>query len=536
MKKLTAFIGVCIIIVSGCFRPGSKPDYIFLITLDTTREDHVLLKMENNTLTPNLAALAASGQYFKNAYALIPITLPSHYAIFYSRNPYQLNIYNNGQTSRLRFPSMTETLKNNGYATGAIVSLGSLGKKYGLNKGFDQYIEEYRRPYLWYKSAGDVNKDAFRLIKQMKGNKAFFWIHYSDPHEPYFPPVYKGKFILRLNGKAVFSCLSAERALIKKELEIKPGKNIIAFKTKLPDQFSQDPELTAEGVGYENLSWIIPHKQKHHIEIQYPRKWTHLGENDQEHHFQSPPDRSELKIINHSPAPVSIQLSFIYRLLLPKTVAQRLYQEEIRYMDSGIGDLIHFLKSQSLYDKSTFIIMGDHGEGLGEYRDCIGHIHYLNKIFTKVPLILAGNGIAEKKSPRPNLVSNLNIAPTILDLLDIPKPTSMLGTSLLHPEKSKKLLLETYAPEAYSDAFSLIDYPYQIIFYPGREREQMELIHLENDFAGIQNIMASADTKIKNKLIQSIQDIVPGLLEAKKNKSSLSEEDQEILKSLGYIR
>ncbi len=536
MRKSTALISLLIIVMFGSCRRSGKPDYIFLITLDTTREDHVLLDPENNTITPNLAALAESGQYFKNAYALIPITLPSHYAMFYSRHPYQLNIYNNGQSSRLRAPSVTEILKKNGYATGAVISLGSLGKKYGLNKGFDHYIEEYRRPYLWYKSAEEVNEDAFRLIHQLKEHKAFFWIHYSDPHEPYFPPAYRGKFTLRLNRQPVFSCLSTERALIKQELEIMPGNNILAFKTKLPGQFNKDPDLTAQAVGYENLSWAIPDEHKDLIEIQYPGNWScPQEESDQERDFQSAPELSELKIINHRTVPVPVQLTFIYRLLLTETAAQRLYQEEVRYMDSQIGEFIHFLKSQSLYDKSAFLIMGDHGEGLGEYRGCVGHIHYLNKIFTKVPLIAAGAGIAKKK-PGEQLVSNLNIAPAILDLLDIPKPTSMLGPSLFHPGKSKKLLLETYAPEAYSDAFSLIDYPYQIIFYSGREEEQMELIHLENDFAGIKNIIATADPKIKKEMIQSIQDIVPGLMEAKKNKSQLSKEDLEILKSLGYIR
>jgi arylsulfatase A-like enzyme len=179
--------------------------------------------------------------------------------------------------------------------------------------------------------------------------------------------------------------------------------------------------------------------------------------------------------------------------------------------------------------------MGDHGEGLGEYRDHTGHIHYLNKIFTKVPLILAGAGIP-RKSVRSQLASNLNIAPTVLDLADIPQPTSMLGTSLLKSEKDRKLLLETYAPEAYSDGFSLIDYPYQIIFYPGREEERWELIHLKNDFAGIDNIFTSAGPRVKNRMIQSIRNIVPDLLEAKKNETVLSQKDREILKSLGYIK
>lgn len=524
--KRTIVIFHLILTTAACFQSRTKPEYIFLITLDTVRDDHVLVNRKNNELTPHLDALASEGMYFNKAYALIPITLPSHYAIFYSRHPYQLQIYNNGQTARLRCPSLTETLKKNGYSTKAVISLGSVGKKWGLGKGFDEYIENYRRPYLWYKTAAQVNEDAFRLIKETPEERAFFWIHYSDPHEPYFPPEYKGEFTLSFNGKTLFTCLSRERSLIKKELVLSPGENVLVFKTVLPEQFHHDPKLDIEGVGYENFTLDIPEKQKTGIEIRFPPEWTR---------FQSLPGPSTMKLINHSSSPVSIGISFIYRLLLTQTAAQNLYKEEIRYMDHHIGELIHFIKSKGLYEKSCFIIMGDHGEGLGEYRDHTGHIHYLNKIFTKVPLILAGAGIP-RKSVRSQLASNLNIAPTVLDLADIPQPTSMLGTSLLKSEKDRKLLLETYAPEAYSDGFSLIDYPYQIIFYPGREEERWELIHLKNDFAGIDNIFTSAGPRVKNRMIQSIRNIVPDLLEAKKNETVLSQKDREILKSLGYIK
>ena len=91
------------------FKP-TAPDHIFLITLDTTRADAIDFA-PGNPRTPNLAALAAAGQHFENAYSVIPITLPSHAAMFYSLPPHVLKLYNNGQERALPYPSLAEIMK-----------------------------------------------------------------------------------------------------------------------------------------------------------------------------------------------------------------------------------------------------------------------------------------------------------------------------------------------------------------------------------------------------------------------------------------
>jgi arylsulfatase A-like enzyme len=64
------------------FFKRQAPQYIFLITLDTTRADAIDYATTGNSSTPNLAALAAAGLRFENAYTIIPITTPSHAAMF----------------------------------------------------------------------------------------------------------------------------------------------------------------------------------------------------------------------------------------------------------------------------------------------------------------------------------------------------------------------------------------------------------------------------------------------------------------------
>jgi len=535
----------------------TEPGILFLITLDTTRADHFDYSLSNNSLTPHFARLASEGIYFENAYALVPITLPSHASMFYSLPPHRLKIYTNRQTRKIARPSVTQLLKGKGYFTAAVISLGVLKADFGLDKGFDRYIENFK-PYLWIKDAEEVNRDAFELIKKKreeKGEKAFFWIHYSDPHEPYFPhPLKKdddedGNFNLSLNGKKVFTCRSTDQAVVKVDIHLKPGKNTLTLDTGIPTIFKDYNDCKVEYIKYEDFS-IEPlspggNSRKEHLEILLPAHWTSKKDNHtQQVNYYSGHMRSTLTITNKNKKTIPFKLGFFYSLHVNDAARKQFYSEEIKYMDRRFGELIDFLKEQKLYKKSTFIVVGDHGEGLGEYRDHFGHIHYLNKIYSQVPLIAAGAGIRQRgKQDAP--VSTLNIAPTLLDLAHIKKPEFMLGESLLKSLTPKKLLLETYSPEAYFDAFSLIDYPWQIIFYPGRREGKLEFIDLKTDPLGtinlnnIKNITGKTNTdeikKIKAGLINSILKISRVITATKGKIGNSSERHREILKSLGYL-
>jgi arylsulfatase A-like enzyme len=551
--KLSLFISLTlmVLITLNCQKDQtSMPDAIFLITLDTTRADYFDYNILDNQLTPNFAGLASKGSYFKNAYALIPITLPSHFSMFYSLPPHQLKVYNNGQVRKTSLPSLVQLLKSKNYLTAAVISLGVLKAEFGLDKGFDYYIENFR-PHLWDKSAEEVNNDFFRLIKQIKnsgtqiGRKMFFWIHYSDPHEPYFPSCDDGNFSIFLNKKQVFSYRSIEQAVVKTNLSLKPGKNILVMEMEKPSAFDQYVESKIEYIKFRDFSIDLspdnePIKGKE-IEVVPPNHWKLKTKRNEKDYYSSKLS-SMLLVINKEQEEIQAQLRFIYSLHMDKETKKLFYKEEIRFMDQQFGKLLAFLKKQNLYQRSTFIIMGDHGEGLGEYRGHFGHIHFLNKGYSRVPFIIQGVGI-EPKGERQELVSNLNIAPTILHLAQIKKPDFMLGQSLLKPLHTKKVLLETYSPEAYFDAFSIIDYPWQIIFYPGKSKEKLEFINLESDHLGISNlnVKPKADRlnqqarQIKSELINQILKISRIITATKGKVSKTSKRHQEILKSLGYL-
>ena len=105
------------------------------------------------------------------------------------------------------------------------------------------------------------------------------------------------------------------------------------------------------------------------------------------------------------------------------------YDAEIAYADEVVGHLVHYLKTHQLYDRSTIVLLSDHGEGLGDHGEQEqGLFLYTEAIH--VPLIVkqesnvgAGRRIAD-------VVQHIDIVPTILDFAKAPIPGNLRGRSL----------------------------------------------------------------------------------------------------------
>src|SRR5262245_7302740 len=87
---LSAFLGVLLLQAPlrgeesgtpGAGDRGERRPSLLLVTLDTTRWDHLQPYGAANVETPTLAALARDGAVFEHAFAVAPITLPAHTAI-----------------------------------------------------------------------------------------------------------------------------------------------------------------------------------------------------------------------------------------------------------------------------------------------------------------------------------------------------------------------------------------------------------------------------------------------------------------------
>lgn len=512
------------------FFQQSAPDYIFLITLDTTRADRIDYSASGST-TPNLARLAQEGTVFTNAFSLIPITLPSHHSIFRSQAPHNLKIYNNGQRVQVDAPSIAGILKDNGYTTGAVVSLGVLKKDFGLADGFDYYIENFKHS-LWHRSAEEVNGDAMAMIKKIKAekDKAFIWLHYSDPHSPYFPPDAGGRLTVMGDNYDI-----TQEPLVKQKLVLKPGETVCPVNLILPDIIEDDPRITPQY--YELFKWNFNKiSGSPDVRLKLPAGWRESQANGK-NLLRFNDLKNNLLFFNPGREDAVVEFSFVFKMIFSTPANRLLYKRSVVYMDKHLGRLIDFLKADGVYDRSAFVLVGDHGEGLGEHKFYFGHIHYLNKNYLHVPLLVAGP-MTKDRGTRQEAVSVLDVAPTVLDIAGIQRPDSMAGRSLLDNSTAGRILQETYSPEAAHDSFAIIEYPYQLIYTPGRKnpKERTELYNLAQDPNGTKNLFFKKGlSDIKGSLYNSIRKLSKTLSESKGEIGAMSEKHKEILETLGYF-
>lgn len=105
------------------------------------------------------------------------------------------------------------------------------------------------------------------------------------------------------------------------------------------------------------------------------------------------------------------------------------YDGEIAYADEIVGRLIHYLKTHQLYDRSTIVLLSDHGEGLGDHGEQ-EHGLFLYDEAIHVPLIIKQESNAGAGRRVSDLVQHVDMVPTILDLVKAPAPDTLRGRSL----------------------------------------------------------------------------------------------------------
>jgi arylsulfatase A-like enzyme len=195
--------------LAGALEPGCATGFnVLLITLDTTRPDHLGCYGYKQAQTPTIDALCRNGVLFEEAVTSVPITLPSHATILTGRSPQAIGVRDNG-SYRLAPEHLTlpEILKQHGYDTAAFVSCFVLDARFGLDQGFDLYdfrvCDDGRKApneLRHERRAEHVTDVAIDWLQQRKRagpqNPFFAWVHYFDPHHPYESPLMQhGRFV-----------------------------------------------------------------------------------------------------------------------------------------------------------------------------------------------------------------------------------------------------------------------------------------------------------------------------------------------------
>jgi choline-sulfatase len=105
-----------------------------------------------------------------------------------------------------------------------------------------------------------------------------------------------------------------------------------------------------------------------------------------------------------------------------------LYDGELRFTDFHIARLVDTLRAKGLYEKTIFVITGDHGEGFGEHNIDL-HGYHLYAAQTKVPFVIRVPGLAPRRTKTP--AAHVDIMPTVVNLAGGQPHPDMMGRSLV---------------------------------------------------------------------------------------------------------
>ncbi|MBU4253682.1 MAG: sulfatase-like hydrolase/transferase [Acidobacteria bacterium] len=530
LRACTLMTALVLGALTGC---KAKPDAdnVLLITLDTQRADFISAYFSENARTPFIDSLAEEGTLFENCYALIPITLPSHASLFFSQPPHELKNYNNGQIihPKRKRPPLTTFLKKRGYATAAFISLGVMQAKFGLNEAFDTYSDQFPLT-RWYLTAEEVNEQVFPWLEENAKTPFFAWVHYSDPHDPYSPPTMPNDFRVYLNDDLLYEACLRKYEVHELNMRLKPGVNKLFF--EVDNSFIPNPDHFRAKM--DQMEFSTP-PGSGDLDIDLTRGWFVRRDNNV-FFFK---DQSFIDIINHQ-GPRDWTLTFRGSPVLNTEAVRSLYQAEVEYMDAQFGRLLAKLKDLGLTEKTKIILIGDHGEGLGDHTNIndephFGHIQFLNNIYLKVPFIIYDPD-RPKSSRRTDYVTPLDVTPTILAMLGIRGYPSFFGKNLLDrkPDMSRSVFQETYKPEADYNKFAVLSPPWHLIFTP--ETRAYELYNMETDPEEKNNLFDASSlpagvAKLKKDLDNRARDIIQSMQEI-----HIDEKTKEMLRSLGYIK
>ena len=227
---------------------ADKPNVI-LVMVDTLRADHLSCYGHPTIRTPNLCRLADEGSLFQG-FSHASWTKPATASLLTSTVPSTHQAMSKPSTLSPEIDMISEVLKRAGYATGGIVSNINLAQSFGFEQGYDEYhylgpdyiagAEESSSKLILYQLArqiwfrvkpglrfGDfyqdskvVNAVAFDWLERHRDSRFFLFLHYMDPHDPYFEHPYDGYGIARVSNPHPEPALAEEmKRLYVEEIE-----------------------------------------------------------------------------------------------------------------------------------------------------------------------------------------------------------------------------------------------------------------------------------------------------------------------------
>lgn len=373
---------------------AAKKRNVLIVTVDCLRADHLGCFGYKKDVSPNIDLLAQKGALFTQCYSNAPYTNASLSSFLTGTYPlYQGNVLIKNRIT------IAEILRKEGWLTAAYHSNPQLSRFSEYKKGFDIFED------LRYLASATTN---LHKKKELTFQKL----------EAYARSI--GKKFKRPYGVALDVLLRIKRS--------------IPWRRRRP----QRPSSSAIELTRKATSWLDKSSSPFFLWLHYMNV----------HHPYFPP-RNFFERFSDRKYDVSEGLYFSSKALNGYYLSRNelnylldLYDASINYVDYAVAELISKMKGDKMLEDTILILTADHGEEFYDH----GHFgHYGHperarpmKLYNEmlhVPLVILAPEIRGKITQP---VSLIDIAPTILDLLNIPKIKEFQGKSLVHFFKSSK--------------------------------------------------------------------------------------------------
>jgi len=404
----------------ACDTKYTKQNILFIV-IDDLNDWIGCLNGHSQSITPNIDRLAKQGILFTNAHCPAPVCGPSRAAIFTGRQPWNTSVFTNSDKDALRkigreFPTLMQSLKKIGYNT------------FGAGKLLHGNIDMYPKEELFTEYGPRYNK------WQPFNNEE---IKYTD--EEFSSATDKSLLfhkVDRLNVKLPLNKMPRERNI--------GSRNIDSF------DWGALPVSDSEMSDYNSAKWAIQMiKQKHdnpfflgvgfyrpHIPLYVPQKYYNLfNSNKVELPKVLENDLDDLPLVARD-----IALKEYTAGTHKNVIKHNQWQEAVTcylacvaFVDAQIGRILDALEKSQYRDNTIIVLWSDNGWHLGEKKHWGKFTGWEES--THVPLIIVPAKNSSKdyaighKCDKP--VSLLDLYPTILDLLHLPKESYLDGKSLV---------------------------------------------------------------------------------------------------------
>ncbi|MEJ2112709.1 MAG: sulfatase [Flavobacteriaceae bacterium] len=499
---LICLIFIAIININCGDSKPERPNIIFILSDDhatnaiTAYSDH----FENIAPTPNIDKIAHGGAILTNAFSTNAICGPSRASIITGKYSHVNKYYKNYQGGYFNGDQWTypKALQSAGYKT-ALVGKWHLASE---PQGFDYYkyhIEHGEQGVYWnptYSENGNPVKEE-GYATTITTNSALDWLSKIGNKEP---------FCLLLQYKAPHREWSPE----EKYKDLLEDENI-----PLPDTFYDDYKGREQTAGDTHMTMDFLNRRDLKL---------------------TPPDSLEGKILNNwldygnMPGQIVQPNDSLTGNELKEWKFQRYikdYLATVKSVDDNIGRVLNYLKENGLEENTIIVYASDQGFYLGEHGWFDKRFMYEQSL--RMPFVIKYPNKIKSGTVINDIVSNIDLAPTVLDLAGVAIPEEVQGKSFLSQLEGK-----ANSEWRQSMYYHYYEYPFWHHVQPhyGIRTDRYKLIHfyydvdvwefydLKNDPNELNNLIESESHQ---ELIKKLKEDLNELKEGYGNNLSLKE-------------